>query len=149
VPPSARQFAIPFVGFTTLGFVAGAAFTHYIAFPYMMAFFATFNTPDLIFMPRLEDVFDLYTKMVLGMAVVFQMPTVVFFLSKMGLVTAGFLWRSFRYALLLIFIAAAVITPTGDMVTQTIFAAPMVALYLLSIAIAWMFGRVKPVRESA
>ena len=50
----------------------------------MMAFFATFNTPDLMFMPRLEDVFDLYTKMVLGMAVVFQMPTVVFFLAKTG-----------------------------------------------------------------
>jgi len=56
VPPSARRFAIPFVGFTTVGFVAGAAFTHYIAFPYMMAFFASFNTPDLQFLPRLEDV---------------------------------------------------------------------------------------------
>jgi sec-independent protein translocase protein TatC len=147
VPPSARRFAIPFVGFTTIGFVAGAAFTHYIAFPYMMAFFATFNTPELIFMPKLDDVFDLYTKMVLGMAIVFQMPTVVFFLSKMGLITAGFLWRSFRYAFLLIFVAAAVITPTGDMVTQSIFAAPMIALYLLSIAIAWIFGRVRPVHE--
>ena len=149
VPPSARRFAIPFVGFTTVGFVAGAAFTHYIAFPYMMAFFATFNTPDLIFMPRLEDVFDLYTKMVLGMAVVFQMPTVVFFLSKMGLITPGFLWRSFRYAFLLIFIAAAVITPTGDMVTQTIFAAPMVGLYALSIVIAWIFGRPRVTADDA
>ncbi len=148
VPPSARRFAIPFVGFTTLGFVAGAAFTHYIAFPYMMVFFASFNTPDLRFMPKLEHVFDLYTKMVLGMAVVFQMPTVVFFLAKMGLITARFLWRSFRYAFLLIFIAAAVITPTGDMVTQTIFAAPMVALYLLSIAIAWVFGKVKPIQDT-
>jgi sec-independent protein translocase protein TatC len=148
VPPSARRFAIPFVGFTTVGFVAGAAFTHYIAFPYMMAFFASFNTPDLKFMPRLENVFDLYTKMVLGMAVVFQMPTVVFFLAKMGLITARFLWRSFRYAFLLIFVAAAVITPTGDMVTQTIFAAPMVALYLLSIAIAWVFGNVKPIQDT-
>ena len=146
VPPGARRFAIPFVGFTTLGFVAGAAFTHYIAFPYMMAFFASFNTPDLLFMPRLDDVFDLYTKMVLGMAIVFQMPTVVFFLAKLGLITAGFLWRSFQYAFLLIFIAAAVITPTGDMVTQTIFAAPMVALYLLSIGIAWIFGKVTPVQ---
>ena len=146
VPASARRFAVPFVGFTTLGFVAGAAFTHYIAFPYMMAFFASFNTPDLLFMPRLDDVFDLYTKMVLGMAIVFQMPTVVFFLAKMGLITARFLWRSFQYAFLLIFIAAAVITPTGDMVTQTIFAAPMVALYLLSIGIAWVFGKVTPVQ---
>jgi len=144
VPLTARRFAVPFIGFTTVGFVAGAAFTHYIAFPYMMAFFATFNTPDLLFRPRLDDVFDLYTKMVLGMAVVFQMPTVVFFLAKMGLITAGFLWRSFRYAFLLIFVAAAVITPTGDMVTQTIFAAPMVALYLLSIGIAWVFGKASP-----
>src|SRR5258706_11486230 len=149
VPPRARRFAIPFVGFTTLGFVAGAAFTHYIAFPYMMAFFASFNTPDLRFLPRLEDVFDLYSKMVLGMALVFQMPTVVFFLAKMGLITARFLWRSFGYAFLLIFIAAAVITPTGDMVTQAIFAAPMVGLYLLSIAIAWVFGSVvKPTSET-
>ena len=149
VPASARRFAIPFVGFTTLGFVAGAAFTHYIAFPYMMAFFASFNTPDLLFLPRLEDVFDLYTKMVLGMAAVFQMPTVVFFLAKMRLVTARLLWRSFRYAFLLIFIAAAVITPTGDMVTQSIFAAPMVALYLLSIAIAAIVGRGAAPRDSA
>jgi len=144
VPSTARRFAVPFVAFTTLGFVAGAAFTHYIAFPYMMAFFASFNTPELLFLPRLDDVFDLYTKMVLGMAVVFQMPTVVFFLAKVGLITAGLLWRSFKYAFLLIFIAAAVITPTGDMVTQTIFAAPMVGLYLLSIGIAWVFGRVAP-----
>jgi len=141
VPVAARRFAIPFVFFTTLGFVAGAAFTHYIAFPYMMIFFASFNTPELLFLPRLDDVFDLYTKMVLGMAAVFQMPTIVFFLAKVGLVTWRLLWRSFRYAFLLIFIAAAVITPTGDMVTQTIFAAPMVALYLLSIAIAAVFGR--------
>jgi sec-independent protein translocase protein TatC len=146
VPAGARRFAIPFVGFTTLGFVGGALFTHYIAFPYMMIFFASFNTPDLLFMPRLEDVFDLYTKMVLGMALVFQMPTVVFFLAKLGLITAGFLWRSFRYAFLVIFVVAAVITPTGDMVTQTIFAAPMVVLYLLSIGIAWFFGRVTPIQ---
>ena len=54
VPVTARRFAAPFIGFTTVGFVAGAAFTHYIAFPYMMAFFATFNTPDLLFRPRLD-----------------------------------------------------------------------------------------------
>jgi sec-independent protein translocase protein TatC len=110
----------------------------------MMSFFGSFNTPDLVFRPRLEDVFDLYTKMLLGMGAVFQMPTVVFFLAKMGLVTARFLWRSFRYAVLIIFIVAAVITPTGDMVTQSIFAAPMIGLYLLSIVIAWVFGRKRP-----
>ena len=85
----------------------------------MMAFFASFNTPDLAFMPKLDDVFGLYTKMLLGMGVVFQMPTVVFFLAKMKMVTARFLLSNFKYAFLIIFIVAAVITPTGDMMTQS------------------------------
>ena len=106
----------------------------------MMAFFASFNTPDLAFMPKLEDVFGLYSKMLLGMGVVFQMPTVVFFMAKMKLVTARFLARQLKYAILIIFIVSAVITPTGDMMTQTIFAAPMIGLYLLSIVVAWIVG---------
>ena len=110
--------------FTTVGFVLGAAFNHYIAFPFMMAFFASFNTPDLAFMPKLDDVFGLYTKMLLGMGIVFQMPAVVFFLAKMKMITARFLLSNFKYAFLIIFVVAAVITPTGDMMTQTIFAAP-------------------------
>jgi sec-independent protein translocase protein TatC len=135
-----KRMAFPFVFFTTAGFLLGAAFNHYIAFPFMMAFFASFNGVDLAFMPRLEDTFGLYTKMLLGMGVVFQMPTVVLFLAKLKLVTARFLVRHFKYAFLLIFIAAAVITPTGDMMTQAIFAAPMVGLYLLSIVVAWVVG---------
>jgi sec-independent protein translocase protein TatC len=135
-----KRLAIPFVLFTTLGFLMGAAFNHYIAFPFMMVFFASFNTPDLAFMPKLDDVFGLYTKMMLGMGVVFQMPAVVFFLAKMKMVTARFLLKNFKYAFLIIFVAAAVITPTGDPTTQAIFAAPMVALYMLSIVIAWIVG---------
>jgi sec-independent protein translocase protein TatC len=135
-----KRMAIPFVFFTTAGFVLGAAFNHYIAFPFMMAFFASFNTPDLAFMPKLDDVFGLYSKMLIGMGIVFQMPTVVFFLAKLRLVSAKFLARHLKYAVLIIFIAAAVITPTGDMMTQAIFAAPMLGLYLLSIAVAWVVG---------
>ena len=133
-----KKLAVPFVLLSTLGFVGGTVFNHYIVFPWMMSFFASFNTPDLVFMPRLEDVFDLYTKMLLGMGLVFQMPTVVYFLAKMRLVTARFLWRHFKYAILIIFIVAAVITPTGDMITQTVFATPMLGLYVLSILIAWL-----------
>src|SRR5471030_3059932 len=69
-----KRLAIPFVLFTTIGFILGAAFNHYVAFPFMMAFFASFNSADLAFMPRLDDVFGLYTKMLLGMGIVFQMP---------------------------------------------------------------------------
>jgi len=135
-----KRFAIPFVVFSTIGFVTGAAFNHYIAFPFIMVFFASFNTPDLTFMPKLQDVFGLYTKMLLGIGIIFQMPTVVFFLAKMRMLTARFLAKNFKFALLLIFIAAAVITPTGDPMTQMIFAAPMVTLYGLSIVIAWIVG---------
>src|SRR5258705_9471893 len=142
-----KRLGIPFVLFTTIGFLLGALFNHYVSFPFMMAFFASFNTPDLAFMPKLEDVFGLYSKMLLGMGVVFQMPTVVFFLAKMKLVTAHFLLKQFKYAFLIIFIAAAVITPTGDMMTQAIFAAPMGGLYILSIIIAWIVGP-KRLRES-
>ena len=141
-----KRMAIPFVLFTTLGFLAGAAFNHYVAFSFMMAFFASFNTPDLAFMPKLEDVFGLYTKMLLGMGLVFQMPTVVYFLAKLNLISARFLARHFKYAFLIIFVVAAVITPTGDMMTQSIFAAPMLGLYLVSIVIAWI---VNPRRRTA
>jgi sec-independent protein translocase protein TatC len=133
-----KKFAVPFVLMSSIGFVGGAAFNHYIIFPFMMTFFASLNTADLIFMPRLEDVFDLYSKMLIGMGLVFQMPTVVFFLAKMRMVTARFLLRNTKYAVLAIFVIAAVITPSGDMVTQTIFAAPMLGLYALSILIAWI-----------
>src|SRR5437762_3856143 len=139
-----KRMAYPFVFFTTIGFIAGAAFNHYVSFPFMMAFFASFNTPDLAFMPKLEDVFGLYSKMLIGMGIVFQMPAVVYFLARMKLISARFLIRHFKYAFLIIFVVAAVITPTGDMMTQTIFAAPMVGLYLPSIAIAWAVGPKHP-----
>jgi sec-independent protein translocase protein TatC len=139
-----KKLAIPFVALTTFGFVLGASFNHWVAFPVMMGFFASFNTPDLAFLPRLEDVFSLYTKMLIGMGLVFQMPTVVFFLAKIKLVTAGFLWKNLRYAILITFIIAAIVTPTGDPVNQTIFAAPMILLYLLSILIA---GIMNPIRR--
>jgi sec-independent protein translocase protein TatC len=132
-----KKLVVPFVALTTLGAVAGAAFSHYILFPSMIAFFGTFSSSDLEFLPRIEDVFDLYVKMLIGMVAVFQIPTVVFFLARMRLVTARFLWRHIKYAILLIFIVAAVLTPSSDPWNQTVFAAPMVVLYLLSILIAW------------
>jgi sec-independent protein translocase protein TatC len=141
-----KKAALPFVLFTTIGFVCGAAFNHYVAFPFLMRFFAQFNGIDLAFMPRLEDTFSLYTKMLLGMGLVFQMPAIVFFLAKMKLITAGFLWRHGKYAILIAYVIAAVITPTGDPVNQTIFAAPMIVLYFLSIIIAWV---VNPRRGAA
>jgi len=133
-----KRMAIPFVLFTTIGFIGGAAFNHFVAFPFLMRFFAQFNGIDLAFMPRLSDTFDLYVKMLVGMGVVFQMPTIVYFLAKMRLVTARFLWKHGKYAILVAYVIAAVVTPTGDPMNQTIFAAPMIVLYFLSIIIAFI-----------
>jgi sec-independent protein translocase protein TatC len=135
-----KKFVVPFVLFSTVGFLGGAAFNHYIAYPFIMTYFASFNTPNLVYMPQLTYVFGLYVKMLLGLGLIFQMPTVVFFLAKMKVLTARFLLRQFKLAVLLIFITAAVITPTGDPMTLLIFAAPMLGLYTLSIAIAFIVG---------
>ena len=132
-----KRFAIPFVVLSSAGLVAGAAFNHDVLFSAAMAFFASFNRPELRFLPSIDSVFSLYTKMLIGMALTFQLPTIVFFLARMRMVTARWLAKNIKYAILVIFIVAAVLTPSADPFNQTLFAAPMIALYLLSILIAW------------
>jgi sec-independent protein translocase protein TatC len=133
-----KKFAVPFMLLASIGALCGAAFSHYVLFPGMMSFFATVTLPHMKFMPRVEDNFDQYMKMLIGMVVVFQMPTLVFFLARLRLVTARFLWRHIKYAILGIFIAAAVLTSSADAWNQAMFAAPMIALYVLSIGVAWL-----------
>jgi sec-independent protein translocase protein TatC len=135
-----KKLAIPFVLMSTIGFIGGALFNHYVAFPFMMRFFASFSGEDLQFLPRVQPVFSMYAKFLLALGLVFQMPTLVFFLAKMKVITARFLLRHIKYAILIIFILAAIITPSPDPWTQTIFAAPMILLYLASIVIAWIVG---------
>jgi sec-independent protein translocase protein TatC len=143
---SEKRFVLPFVAFTAVGTLAGALFSHFVLFPSMMAFFGTYNSPTMHFLPRVEDTFDLYESMMLGMVAVFQLPTLVFFLARFRLVTARFLWRNIKYAVLAIFVIAAVLTPSSDAWSQTTFAAPMIVLYLVSIVIAWL---VAPKRADA
>jgi sec-independent protein translocase protein TatC len=136
-----RRFAFPFVALASIGFIGGAAFSHYVVFPVMWKFFTTFSNDFVVFMPRIEDAFGLYIKMLIGMALVFQMPTIVFFLARFGLVTARLMMRYFKYAILGIFIVAAAITPSPDMASQCIVAVPMIGLYLISVLVAWIFGK--------
>jgi sec-independent protein translocase protein TatC len=136
-----KRLAIPFVFLSTVFFTLGAAFSHYVAFPWTMQFFASFERPDIVFFPAIGPVFATYVKMMLAMGLVFEMPTVVFFLARLGLVTAGFLVRHFKYAVLLIFVVAAIATPGQDFASQFMMAGPMLVLYLVSIAIAWLVGR--------
>jgi sec-independent protein translocase protein TatC len=136
-----KRLAVPFVILATGFFLGGALFSHFVLFPVAWTFFAGFSTDYMEFMPRIQPAFSLYVRLILACGVVFQMPTLVYFLARVGVVTAGFLSRNIKYAILLIFIFAAVLTPTGDPVTLSMMAAPMIALYGLSIGIAWVFGR--------
>lgn len=136
-----KKFAIPFALATSLLFTAGAAFSHYFVFPATFTFFAGFSTDNIVFMPRIAPVFSLYAWMLLAMGLIFQMPMLVMVLARLGLVTAKFLATHIKYAILVIFIVAAVATPSADPVSQTIVAAPMVVLYVISIAVAWVFQK--------
>ena len=135
-----KKFVVPFVLLTTIGTILGALFSNYVLFPGMMKFFAAMSSPRLRMLPSINDTFDHYIRMMLAMILVFQMPSLVFFLAKFRLVTARFLWRQFKYAVLVSFIVAAVLTTSPDPWNQTAFALPMIALYLISIVIAWIVG---------
>lgn len=88
-----------------------------------------------------DSYFDLITMIMLGLGIVFQIPTVALILGRIGLVTPRLLWKGWRYAIVLIAIISAVLTPTSDAINMLIFAAPMLALYFLSIGIVWIFGK--------
>ena len=138
-----KRFAIPFVFFASLFFFAGAMFSHYIAFPVTWGFFITFNPSFVQFLPKIGPAFGLYVKMMLACGAVFQMPVLVFALARMGVVSAGFLLRNFKYAVLIIAIAGAVLSPGGDIASQMILSGPMLVLYVFSIAVAWVFQKKK------
>jgi sec-independent protein translocase protein TatC len=136
-----KKFALPFVFFASALFISGAAFSHYILFPFAWKFFAGFSNDFLEFMPRVEPIFSLYVKLMLAMGLVFQLPMLIFVLARFGIVTARFLITNFKYAILIFFIVSAIVTPDGSFVPQVIMAGSMTALYIVSIAVAWIFGK--------
>jgi sec-independent protein translocase protein TatC len=139
--PNERIWAIPFIAFGTLFFLMGAAFGHFYLFPSTFQFLGQFENADMEFRPKVDDYFSFYSWFLLGLGLVFQLPVVIFVLSRIGLVTPGFLIRNFKYAVLASFVISAVITPGGDMMTQTLLAGPMLGLYLLGVLVAWIFGK--------
>ena len=137
-----KKHVIPFVLFTTVFFSLGALFGFYVVFPFAVRFFLNVGT-DFNPVITINQYLTLALRVLLGLALVFEMPTLVFFLSRMGIITARFMVKNFKYAILITFIIAAIITPTPDPVTQTIVALPMLALYGLSILIALVVGKRK------
>jgi sec-independent protein translocase protein TatC len=131
-----RRYVLPFM-FSTVGlFLAGGFFGYKMVYPAALDFLIGWS---IQFKPMITvgEYTDLFLTIIAGLGLVFEMPILVFFLSLMGILTAGWMWRNFRYSILVIFIIAAIITPTTDIMNMCIFAAPMIVLYLFSIAIAW------------
>lgn len=142
-----KKFAIPFVLMSTVFFVAGGLFAHFVAFPVTWNFFAGFSTEYMKFVPKIDEAFSLYAKMILASGVVFEMPTLVLFLARMGVISGRLMVRYFKYALLFIFVAAAILSPGGDIPSQLVLAVPMLGLYILSILIAFIFQRRRPATD--
>jgi len=141
-----KKYVIPFVIFTSVFFALGAAFGYFIAFPFACNFFLKMGSE---FQPviTVDKYFSLALRVILGIALVFELPTLVFFLSRMGVITHRWMIKKFKYAVLTIFIIAAIITPSPDMVNQSIIAIPMLALYGFGILIALVFGKRKKKKE--
>lgn len=138
-----KKVVIPFVASATVLFGTGVWFAHTTAFPTMVTFLVGYMNEYLTIMPTLQLIFTFYVKIVIGMGLVFEMPMLVFFLARFGIVTAGFLAKKTKYAILGFFVLAAIITPSQDVVTQFMFAGPMMVLYAVSIGVAWVFGKKK------
>lgn len=137
-----RRWAAPFVIVTVLFFLTGCAFGYFVAFPRVCEFLVGMGT-STGFTPviTINEYLSIASKTIFGLGLCFELPILVFFLARIGLVTERFLLAKLKYAVLIIFIIAAIITPTPDVMTQCVFAIPMILLYLLGIAIAWAFKK--------
>jgi sec-independent protein translocase protein TatC len=131
---------------TVFLFLAGIAFGYFITLPYMLKFLVRFTVvslPGIEPMITVTEYFDLTLMVLLGFGLVFELPVLIFFLSIFGIVTPQFLWKNIRYAILVIAIVAAIITPTPDATTMLIFMAPMIGLYFVGIAVSAVAVRKK------
>ncbi|MDR0816908.1 MAG: twin-arginine translocase subunit TatC [Desulfovibrio sp.] len=140
-----KRFIIPIALVSAFFFIAGGSFCYFVVFPYAFSFFVSFSTESIVVMPKISDYLDFVLKLILAFGLIFEMPLFAFFLARMGLVTAAIMRKVRRYAVLTIFIVAAILTPP-DVVSQLLMACPMLMLYEVSILVASAFGRggVKP-----
>jgi sec-independent protein translocase protein TatC len=138
--PHERRYAMPFIFLSSLAFVAGAAFAYAIIFPPAATYLLGLGQ-DFRLLLKADDYFDFIILVMLAMGVVFQMPAITYVLSRIGIVSASLLLRKWKISLIVILVAAAVLSPTNDVPNMMLFAAPMIVLYVVSIFIAWMFGK--------
>lgn len=140
-----KKYIIPIAIMSALFFICGGAFCYFVVFPYAFSFFVSFATEEIVAMPKVSDYLSFVLKLILAFGIIFEMPLFAFFLARMGVVTAAMMRQARRYAILGIFIVAAILTPP-DVVSQLLMACPMLILYEISIWVAAAFGR-KPKTE--
>jgi sec-independent protein translocase protein TatC len=138
-----KRWVFPFVFFGVVFFLSGCAFAYYEAFPLVVNFLIGIGKPFHAVI-TINEYVSMCSKLILGLGLCFEMPLLVFFLARLGIVSERWLLAKFKYAVLIIFIIAAVITPTPDIATQCVFALPMIGLYLMGIAVAWIFRKKEP-----
>ncbi len=146
--PKEKRYAFPFIVATSLFFMTGMAFCYYMVLPYTFKFFFDFNQgfENIV---TVSNFWDFEMKFLLGIGLTFETPILILFLTRLGLVSPGFLARKFKWAVLISFIISAIITPSGDPVNQTIVAVPIIILYAIGVLISWIFRkRVEPGTES-
>lgn len=144
---SEKRAIFPFVIASTILFVSGALFGHTFVFPVMFQFLNSWDNEWVVSAWTLKEVFGLTTQMILAFGVIFELPIFVLFLSLSGIVTARQLFSGTRYAIVASFVVGAILTPP-DVVSQVLMSVPMVVLYLLGVAVAWIFER-KPAATAA
>jgi sec-independent protein translocase protein TatC len=135
-----RHWAAPFIIFASLFFIAGGYFGWKVILPGACNFFLT-TGKQFTMMIKADEFFSFASKMILASGLVFETPILIFFLARLGLVTPAFLLQKLKYAIVLAFIIAAIVTPSPDMVNQTMLALPMILLYLIGVGVAWVFAK--------
>jgi len=145
-----RRYVMPLIGMGTVFFILGATFAYTVAFPtacdYLLGLAFEGGFQPLL---DAEEYLSLIIMIMLGLGIVFQIPTLSYLLARIGLLTPRMMWKSWRYAVVIIAIISAVLTPTADAFNMIIFATPMLILYFLSIGIVWFFGRQRRTDEEA
>ncbi|HEX6284165.1 MAG TPA: twin-arginine translocase subunit TatC, partial [Pyrinomonadaceae bacterium] len=122
--PHERAYVTPFIVLSSISFVLGAAFAYYVIFPPAARYLLGLGS-DFRLLLKADEYFDFIIIVMLGMGVVFQMPAITYVLARIGLVTAGFLVKIWKTAMIVILICAAVLSPTADIANLMLFAAPM------------------------
>jgi sec-independent protein translocase protein TatC len=132
-----KRYVVPFMSATVGLFLAGAFFGYHYVYPGALDFLLGYGK-QFKPMVTITEYTDLFMTVILGLGATFELPILIMFLALFGIVSPGWLWKNIRYAILIIFIIAAIITPTPDILTMCVFATPMLVLYLVGIGVAYM-----------